>query len=177
MTGSLAYTFSKATREMYGHVFPFDFDRPHALAATLGVQVTRQVRVAATWQRASGFPVTPVREEIRFTRAISRDGTVDPIFRTTRLPDGTLVKSPSPAMRRLSQRNTQRLNGYARADLRGTFSPGGPWEFYAEVLNVFNRWNHVEEIHYTSGLSELVSGNNIYAQFERLPSFGVRVKF
>ena len=33
LNGSLAYTFSKATREMYGHTFPFDFDRPHALAA------------------------------------------------------------------------------------------------------------------------------------------------
>ena len=126
MTGSLAYTFSKATREMYGHVFPFDFDRPHALAATLGVQVTRQVRVAATWQRASGFPVTPVREEIRFTRAISRDGTVDPIFRTTRLPDGTLVKSPSPAMRRLSQRNTRAFERLRARRPAGHLShPGG----------------------------------------------------
>ena len=39
------------------------------------------------------------------------------------------------------------------------------------------RWNHVEKIHYTSGLGGLVSENNVYAQFERLPSFGVRVKF
>ena len=176
-SGSLAYTFSKATREMYGLTFPFDFDRPHALTAMATVQVVRRVRVSATWQRASGFPVTPVSEEVRFFRPISRDGTVDPIYRTTRLSDGTLVKSPSPAMRRLGLRNSLRLNGYARADLRGTYSTGGPWEFYAEVLNVFNRWNYVEKIQYTSGLGGLVSENNVYAQFERLPSFGVRVKF
>ena len=96
------------------------------------------------------------------------------------MPDGTLVVSPSPGMRRLGLRNTERLNGYARTDLRGTYSTGGPWEFYVEVLNVFNRWNYVQQIQYSqfaSGLGELVSENNVYAQFQRLPSFGVRVKF
>ena len=83
-------------------------------------------------------------------------------------------------MRRLWLRNTERLNGYARADLRGDLFDGLPWEFYVEVLNVFNRWNHVQQIKYSSfatGLGELVSENNVYAQFQRLPSFGVRVKF
>ena len=48
------------------------------------------------------------------------------------------------------------------------------------MLNVFNRWNHVQRIQYSSfgtGLGELVSENNAYAHFQRLPSFGVRVKF
>ena len=88
--------------------------------------------------------------------------------------------SPNPAMRRLSLRNSERLNGYARADLRATYSTAGQWEFYGEMLNVFNRWNHVQRIQYSSfgtGLGELVSENNVYAQFQRLPSFGVRVKF
>ena len=67
VSGSLAYTFSKATREMYGYTFPFDFDRPHAFNAIAGVQVTRRIRVAATWQKASGFPATAVREEVRFS--------------------------------------------------------------------------------------------------------------
>ena len=179
VSGSLAYTFSEATREMYGATFPFDFDRPHAFNAIVGVQLSRHIRVAATWQRASGFPATAVREEVRFTRAIARDGTVDPIYRTSRRPDGSLAKSPNPALRRLSLRNTERLNGYARADVRGTYSMGS-WEFYVEVLNVSNRWNHVQRIQYSSfgtGLGELVSENNAYAQFQRLPSFGIRVWF
>ena len=179
VSGSLAYTFSKATREMYGTTFPFDFDRPHAFNAIVGVQLWRRIRVAATWQRASGFPATAVREEVRFTRAIARDGTVDPIFRTSRLPDGSLAKSPNPAMRRLSLRNIERLNGYARADVRATYAVGA-WEFYGEMLNVTNRWNHVQRIKYSSfgtGLGELVSENNAYAQFQRLPSFGIRVRF
>jgi hypothetical protein len=177
--GSLAYTFSRATRDMYGQTFAFDFDRPHALNALVAAQLTRHIRVAATWQRASGFPATAVREEVRFIRAIARDGTIDPMYRTSRRADGTLVMSPNPALRRLSLRNTERLNGYARADVRGTYAIGS-WEFYAEVLNVFNRWNHVQRIQYSSlgtGLGELISENNAYAQFQRLPSFGIRVKF
>jgi outer membrane cobalamin receptor len=162
VSGSLAYTFSNATREMYGATFPFDFDRPHAFNAIIGVRLSRRIRLAATWQRASGFPATAVREEVRFTRAIARDGTIDPIYRTSRLPDGSLAKSPNPALRRLSLRNTERLNGYARADVRATYSVGS-WEFYGEVLNVSNRWNHVQRIQYSSfgtGLGELVSENN-----------------
>jgi hypothetical protein len=177
--GSLAYTFSRATREMYGQTFAFDFDRPHALNALVGAQLTRHVRVAATWQGASGFPATAVREEVRFTRTIARDGTIDPFYRTSRRADGRLAMSPNPALRRLSLRNTERLSGYARADVRGTYAIGS-WEFYAEMLNVFNRWNHVQRIQYSSlgtGLGELISENNAYAQFQRLPSFGIRVKF
>jgi hypothetical protein len=120
-----------------------------------------------------------VREEVRFFRPIARDGTVDPIYRTSRLPDGRLAVSPNPAMRRLSLRNAERLNGYARADLRATYAIG-QWEFYGEMLNVLNRWNHVQRIQYSSfgtGLGELVSENNAYAYFQRLPSFGVRVRF
>ena len=82
-------------------------------------------------------------------------------------------------MRRLALRNSERLTGYARADLRGTYSTW-TWEFYAEVLNVFNRWNHVEKIPYSAHrrrAGRAVSDNNFYAQFERMPSFGVRVKF
>ena len=33
VSGSLAYTFSKATRDMYGRTITFDFDRPHAVVA------------------------------------------------------------------------------------------------------------------------------------------------
>jgi hypothetical protein len=180
LSGSLAYAYSKSTREMHGHTFLFDFDRPHAVTALASVQITRRIRASMTWQRASGFPVTPVREEVRFTRLIFRDGTVDPMFRAFRRTDGALVTSPSPAMRRLSLRNSERLNHYARADFRASHSGPGPWEFYFEVLNVFNRWNHVQQIQHSSferGLGGLVSENNVYAQFERLPSFGVRVAF
>ena len=179
MSGSLAYTFSKATRDMYGRTITFDFDRPHAVVAATTVQISKRIRVAATWQRASGFPATAIGEEVRFTRQIFRDGTIGPVFRTSRLPDGSLVVSPNPGMRRLSLRNTERLNGYARADLRATYSAGA-WEVYGEILNVFNRWNHVQRIRYSSfgtNLGELVSENNAYAQFQRLPSFGVRVTF
>jgi hypothetical protein len=179
VTGSLAYTFSKATRDMYGRTIAFDFDRPHAVVALTAVQISKRIRVAATWQRASGFPATAIRDDVRFTRRISRDGTVDPFFRTSRLPDGSLSVSPDPGMRRLSLRNTERLNGYARADVRATYS-AGRWELYGEILNVFNRWNHVQRIQYSSfgtNLGELVTENNAYAQFLRLPSFGVRVTF
>ena len=175
VTGTFTYALTKSTREMYGYTFPFDFDRRHALYGSAVVAVSRRVRAGVTWQRASGFPITPLQEEIRFVRRILPDGTVDPVARPIRNADGSLARSPLPAMRRLSQRNAGRLNSYARTDLRVTYSTLGRWEFYGEVLNVFGTHNHQEETDSVPGGA--ISPYSAYNYFQRLPSFGVRVHF
>lgn len=179
-SGWVGYTFSKTTREMYGYRFPFDFDRPHTLSAVANVPLSRRFRLSATGLRASGFAVTPLHEEVFFTRALRPDGTLDPIARPNRNRDGGFWMAPNVFMRRLSLRNTDRLSGYSRVDVRLTYSTLGRWEVYGEVINLFGSRNYLQTIEAPSlggGSQGAVTANNVYETFERLPSFGVRVKF
>jgi hypothetical protein len=177
--GWLGYTFSRTTREMYGYEFPFDFDRPHAFNAAASLDLTRRLRFSATWLQASRFPTTPVHEDVLFTRATLPNGGRDPIARPMRRADGTLATAPTADIRRLSLRNTDRLSGYSRVDVRLTYSTLGRWEIFGEVINLFGTRNYRQEIIIPSRSigGGGVTSNNIYEEFERLPSFGVRVKF
>jgi hypothetical protein len=176
--GWLGYTFSRTRRELYGYEFPFDFDRPHAFTAAASVELTRRLRGSATWLQASGFPVTPVHEDVLFAHATLPNGGRDPIARPFRRPDGTLATWTTADMRRLSLRNTDRLSGYSRVDVRLTYATLGRWEIYGEVINLLGTQNYRQEIFVPPHLGGgVASNNNIYEQFERFPSFGVRVKF
>jgi hypothetical protein len=179
VSGWLGYTFSRTTREAHGYEFPFDFDRPHAFTAAATVELTRRLRLSSTWLQASGFPTTPVHEDVLFTHTTLPDGTRDPIARPMRRADGTFVTAPTADIRRLALRNTDRLSGYSRVDVRLTFSTLGRWEIYGEVINLLGTQNYRQEIHIPPHLGGGggVTNNNIYEQFERFPSFGVRVKF
>ena len=54
--------------------------------------------------------------------------------------------APNVQMRRLSLRNRDRLNSYARVDARVTYSTLGHWEFYGEVINLFGSRNYRQRI-------------------------------
>jgi hypothetical protein len=180
VSGWLGYTLSKATRDLYGRTVPFDFDRTHAMNAVIDVPLTARLRAAATLQIASGFPTTPVRAEVLFGRLINlTDGTRDPLYRASRNAKGELVSHLTVFQRRLASINTERLSGYSRADFRVTYATGGHWEFYGEVLNAFNHRNYVQTISdpTISGEAPVIGRSNIYNTFERMGSFGMRVKF
>jgi hypothetical protein len=158
--GFVSYGYSRSTREMYGDTFPFDFDSPHSVKAVLFMEPWRHVRVAVSSQRASGVPVTPIISESFY-----------------RKPDGSFSMTLNPEMRRPSLRNTERLNGYGRTDVRVTWSTLGHWEFYAEMLNVFG-----EEIVHHVEMPPSIDGPRAddwtVARLDRwLPSFGLRVRF
>jgi TonB dependent receptor/TonB-dependent Receptor Plug Domain len=179
-TGWFSYAYSRSTRDLYGYTVPFDYDRPHSLKAVGAYQLSRRFRLSGTWQRASGLPVTPMQAEVLFSRAVRLDGTVDPFYRASRNRDGTLQTWPGFFMRRLGQRNAARLNGYARTDVRLTYATLGHWEFYGEVINLFNERNYIERARFDEpGLlgGPIDHSQNIYAKFERMATFGVRVAF
>ena len=157
--GFVSYSYSRSTREMYGDTVPFDFDRPHAVKAVLFMQPWRRVRLAVTSERASGVPVTPFISESFYRQS-----------------DGSFSMTLNPGMRRPSLRNTERLNGYGRTDVRVTYSTLGHWEFYAEMLNVFGEEivHHVE-MPRSSGWP--THDWEVARSDKWLPSFGLRVKF
>ena len=177
---SLGYTLSKSTRDLYGYTVPFDFDRRHALSATGTWEISDRVRFAGTWRRASGYPLTPLHDEVLFSRAVHLDGRIEPIARAARRSDGTLFMDYNPSMRRLSLRNADRLSPYSRTDIRVTYATGGHWEFYGEVLNLFAERNYLLTIEVpptASGLAGFTSRNNVYTELERIPTFGIRFMF
>ncbi len=180
VSGWVGYTYSKARREAYGYSFPFDFDRPHTVSVVANVRLSHRLRLSATLLRASGFSISPIREEVFFAPVWRSDGTIDPIKRPSRKQDGSFWFSPDPTMRRLSTRNSDRLSGYSRADVRVTYATLGRWEFYGEVINLFGSRNYLQTMPVPSlggGPEGATTANNVYENFERFPSFGVRVRF
>jgi hypothetical protein len=180
LSGWFAYTLSKATRELHGHTVLFDFDRRHALSTAAVFQLSRRVRLSGTWQLASGFPITPLHEEVMFSNTINLEtGSMNPIARTWRKPDGSLYTILAPFMRRLGLRNTDRLSPYARTDVRVTFSTLGRWEFYGEVINLFGQRNYLITVEFpeVNNIPAFVSRSNVYTELERIPTAGLRLRF
>jgi hypothetical protein len=180
VSGWVGYTFSRTTREAHGYTFPFDFDRPHTVSAAGTLRLASRLRLSLTALHASGFAITPLHQEVFFMRDWLPDGTQAPIARAIRNADRSLHLAPNPEMRRLSLRNSERLEGYARADVRVTYGRGGRWEFYGEVINLFNHRNYLQTMPIPAsfgGDEGVTTKNNVYENFERLPSFGVRFRF
>jgi hypothetical protein len=179
VSGWIGYTLAKSTRHFYGQTVPFDFDRRHAMNAVVHVPLSARWRAAATVQLASGFPVTPVLQEVSFSQVIRLDGTRDPLFRTFRDRNGELVSFDNVFLRRLSSINSERTTGYSRVDVRGTYATGGHWEFYGEVLNLFNHRNYIQTVNRTTeeGQVQEVGRANVFNTFERMISFGIRATF
>lgn len=177
LSGSIAYTLSRADRDLYGRTVLFDFDRTHAMTATLNYRVTARIRVATTTQLASGFPFTPLHSDVSFAQLIHLDGTVDPILRYSRMPDGTLYSAPTRQLLRIPLLNTSRLSAYARTDLRVTYATVKHWEFYGEILNLFNTKNYVQGGHIDGPDGGFEDRTDVYRSYERLPTFGLRVRF
>ena len=67
INGSVAYTLSSSTRDIFDRTIPSDFDRRHAFNAMVNVPLTARWRASATWQLASGFPTTPILKEVWFS--------------------------------------------------------------------------------------------------------------
>ncbi|HEU4890602.1 MAG TPA: TonB-dependent receptor [Vicinamibacterales bacterium] len=158
--GFVSYSYGRSTREMYGDTFLFDFDSPHSVKAVLFMQPWRRVRVAVTSQRASGVPVTPLISESFYRKS-----------------DGSVSMTMNPLMRRPSLRNTERLNGYGRTDVRVTWSRFAHWEIYGEMLNVFGEENFVHRFEMPTSVGPRETDGNVARSDVWVPSFGLRVKF
>lgn len=64
MTGFIAYTLSKTTRQFdglnRGEEYVFDYDRPHSFAISLSHKLSEKWNASASWVYQSGLPYTPV---------------------------------------------------------------------------------------------------------------------
>ena len=177
--GWIGYALARTEQQMHGYTFLSDFDRSHALSAVATFRIARRWAAAATWRQTSGFAVTPITEDVLFLNNPRPDGTLEPVARPARHSDGSLMLSPNPFVRPLAERNSERLGVYSRTDARLTYSTLGRWEVYGEVINLFGARNYSQVIPAPSFARGEApdSKQNVYELFERIPAFGIRVRF
>ena len=80
----------------------------------------------------------------------------------------------------MSLRNTERLNGYGRTDVRVTYLTLGHWEIYGEMLNLFGERNFVHHVVLppsATGGGPPTFDWEVARSYVFMPSFGIRAKF
>jgi outer membrane receptor for ferrienterochelin and colicin len=180
VSGWVSYTLSKADRELFGHTVPFDFDRRHALGVALNVGVTPRLRVSLRSQYASGFPLTPLHDEVDFDddRNVRPGPPPGSKFQSRRSGAGALLMASNlDDPPRLSLLNSARMSGYGRTDVRVSYAIDSHFDVYGEVINLFDRANFNGR---SAGVGA-VDGEPISYQvaraFPRLFTYGVRFRF
>jgi hypothetical protein len=185
LNGWIAYAWGVASRTAYGHTYPFDYDRPHALSAVASYRFSPKLELGLTGRVASGRPTTPPRGVLVLGAPDAsdrdRDGNREEL-RPARDDGGRLVYVADPGG--ASTLNASRLPTFARFDLRLSYSPRGPqgrWLFYVEALNVLNRRNAASyewEIHLNPGADRPhVEVHESKGSFPILPTVGARFRF
>ena len=143
--GWASYTWGRADRESYGRVYPFEYDRRHAISAVASYRLANRWEVGATTRMATGFPRTPplgvrVASEPD-VRDRDGDGNVNELVPAIDAAGRAIYAVDFGGVANL---NTARLPLFARVDLRLTWRPHGPqggWELFAEIINLLNRQN------------------------------------
>jgi hypothetical protein len=180
VTGWITYTLSKSEREIFGRTVPFEFDRRHAVAAAVNVEITRKVRAAVRSQYGSGFPVTPLHPEVRFND--SRNTWPGPppgtLFQAGRDRNGNLItRSDLLDPPRLSLLNSARMSPYARTDVRVSYALHERFDVYGEVINLFDRENFGINVPDVSDRVGRPVDYQLAPYFPRLFTYGVRFAF
>jgi hypothetical protein len=186
LTGWASYTYGRATRDVYGHRRPFEYDRPHAVSAVAAMRVGRKVEVSATGRVASGFPYTPII-------GLRVNGVVDTIDydgdrnRTEIVPEGDIPPVGEPVwvtdLGGVDNLLSARLPAFARVDARVAFRPRGPngrWLFYLDAINVLNRRNvgaYEPSLEYNPDGPQPRLVLEPTESIPFLPSFGIRFRF
>ncbi len=182
--GWASYTLAWSNQDAYGRVYPFDYDRRHAVNLVGYWQLTPKWELALTGRWASGFPRTP-------PLGLRVASVEDPLHDPSSGQPPRLVPSTDPVGNYIyaidyggaSNLNTGRLPQYARVDARLTWRPGGVdsrWMLYAEVLNVLDRANAgtleaVLEYNPDGPLPSIVERPS--EAMPLVPSVGARIRF
>jgi len=180
VSGWISYALSKSDRDLYGRTVPFEFDRRHAVGVAVNVALTSKVRASVRSQYGTGFPITPIHEEVYFNdkRNVSPGPPPGSAFRPARERNGQLLLVPDlydPP--RLSLLNSTRQSAYARTDLRVTVVFWRDWEAYGEIINLFDRENFQSRLQDVSSIDGRPVDYQVAPAFPRLLTYGVRFRF
>jgi outer membrane receptor for ferrienterochelin and colicin len=141
LTGSLAYTLSKNTRQFsginFGEPFPYKYDRRHDLSITANWQLKKNVSLGAVWVMASGINVT--NQDHSYYNPLLLG---DPAAGSGGFPVN--LHSDQDLIRNFSERNGYKLPMYHRLDVGINFEKekkrvDRTWSF--GVYNLYSRKN------------------------------------
>ncbi len=184
LTGWASYTWGQADRDVYGQVYPFEYDRRHAFTTVAAYRFTPRWELGTTVRAASGFPRTaPLGVRVigdEDDLDADGDGITDELL-PKRDELGLLVYGVDYGS--TTNINQARLPLFARVDVRLTWRPrgaAGRWELYAEVINLLNRQNagaYDPRLEYDPGSDRPLIVEERDRAIPRLPTIGIRFRF
>jgi hypothetical protein len=181
ISGWISYSYSAANRNEDGLTLPFRFDQRHTINVVLNYQLTNWLDVGLRWQYGSGFPRSepsgikpriilvdengdgiPDSPEIATRKSFSGNGTGEVIYDVNY--NNQRLNSRKPAYHRLDIRFTADATFW---DLN--------WNFYLDVINVYNRSNVIGYDYYVN--EDLTLGRKPSTMFPIIPTLGFSVRF
>lgn len=182
LSGWISYSLAYADRYELGETFPFRFDQRHTVNIVLNYEFNSWFNVGLRWQYGSGFPISipsGIKPRIIYTDS-NGDGELDLPVIATRKPfgnpnaEGEVIYDIDFANQKLNSRKPP----YHRLDIRLNFLANFwnlDWNFYLDVVNVYNRKNVVGyDWFITEDLQLDKRQNNM---FPILPTLGFAVRF
>jgi hypothetical protein len=176
MSGWVSYTYGLGKQTAYGHTFPGDYDRRHAVSLVALVPMGPSFNLSVTARVASGTPRTPyvgVRVADQPDIAdVDGDGN-----RAERIPvrdaKGKFVYTS--AWSGVEQLNSRWRSDFSRCDARFAWTPkqGRHFSLYLDVFNIFARNNVL-------GHEQSPNSNTPERSIDGLPivpSLGMHVRF
>ncbi len=184
LNGWVSYTLAWANRFEDGYTYPFRFDQRHTINIVLDYQVNDWFNVGLRFQFGSGFPYTlptGIKPRVILT---DQDGDGKPETPEIATVRNYVDPSTGPVVLynidfggRENYMKAKKPD-YHRLDLRMTAKTsfwGYDWNFYIDVINVYNRTNVINYDYFVT--PDLQIGRKATGMFPILPTIGFQVKF
>lgn len=182
LSGWIAYSYSVADRFERDYTVPFRFDQRHTVNIVLDWQFARAWNLGVRWQYGSGFPLTTPYGLSPRIMMTDTDGDLKPDAPSVAVRRSASGSGFSEVIYDVAFDNRERFNSkkpeYHRLDIRVTAFArfwGLDWNFYLDVINVYNRSNIIGYDYYVTEEKEL--GIKPTSMFPILPTLGFSIKF
>lgn len=182
LNGWISYSLAYADRYERGVKIPFRFDQRHTVNVVLNYKIGDSWDLGMRWQFGSGFPFTEPAGIKPRVLLVDADG--DGKAETPKIATRSSFSNPevTEVVYDIDYGNRERFNSrkpdYHRLDFRATYSTvlwNLKWQFYIDVVNVYNRKNVVGYDYFVE--DDMTLGKEANNMFPILPTFGFNFRF
>lgn len=182
VNGWISYSLAFADRFERGSRIPFRFDQRHTVNIVLNYKIDADWDIGMRWQYGTGFPYTEP-SGVR-PRVVLVDADGDGKAETPQIATRTSFSNPDSreVVFDIEYGNREKYNSrkpdYHRLDVRATYNTtlwNLKWQFYLDIINIYNRSNVVGYDYYIN--DDLTLGREANNMFPILPTFGFNFRF